>query len=187
MRMITQAEYNLITERILRVSDKTTTILFGAAGLDSLPITIPVNVAMQLASEKNRCLLIDLDTKRNAAAKAFEVSDQTDSNDWRPKSAKTPIQGLTIWPAHNFKKLKNMNLTPLVEAAREKFQYILINAPYLLASPDRDLIANAGQFAVIFTKNAAQAAQLAQVIKSADCKLIANIQLTNPDSDEKSE
>jgi len=175
---IAGADYQLITERILQVGGKYKSVLFAAAGLNCLPITIPVNVAIQLAEQKKRCLLIDLDLKRDAVAKAFNLADKTDPKDLRPKPYKTPFEHLLIWPGHNFTKIKQMNIKPLVEAAIEKFDLVLVNAPYIDSSPDRTQIASAANCSIIFTKSTAQATRLAALMQASQCKLIGNIQIT---------
>ncbi len=175
---IASADYRLITERLLQTGGKYKSVLFAAAGLNCLPITIPVNVAIQLAEQEKRCLLIDLDLKRDAVAKAFDLADETDPKDLRPKPYKTPFEHLLIWPGHNFTKIKQMNIKPLVEAAVEKFDWVLINAPKLDSSCDRTQIASAAQCSIIFTQNTAQATRLAALMKASQCKLIGSIQIT---------
>ncbi len=175
---ISSADYQLITERILQIGGKYKSVLFAAAGLNCLPITIPVNVAIQLAEQKKRCLLIDLDLKRDAVARAFNLADKVDPKDLRPKPYKTPFEHLLIWPGHNFTRIKQMNIKPLVEAAIEKFDWVLINAPYLDSSPDRTQIVSAAQCSIIFAQNTTQATRLAALIKASQCKLIGNIQVT---------
>lgn len=171
------ADYKLITEKILKLGGKSKSVLFAAAGLNCLPITIPVNVAIQLAQHQKRCLLIDLDLKRDAVAKAFNLVDKLDPKDLRPKPYKTPFENLLIWPAHNFTKTKQMNIKPLAEAAAGKFDLVLINAPYLDGSPDRMQIASAAQCGIIFTQNSTQATRLTELMKTTQCKLITNIQV----------
>ena len=175
---ITGADYQLITQRILQIDGKYKSVLFAAAGLNCLPITIPVNTAIQLAEQNKRCLLIDLDLKRDAVAKAFDIADKMDPKDLRPRPYQTPFKDLLIWPGHNFTKTKQMNIKPLVEAAVEKFDLVLINAPYLDSSPDRGQIASAAQCSIIFTQDTRQATRLAALIKASACKLIGNIQIT---------
>ncbi len=170
------ADYKLITEKILQLGGKTRSVLFAATGFNCLPITIPVNVAIQLAGQKKRCLLIDLDLKRDAVAKAFNLVDKPDPEDLRPKPYKTPFENLLVWPAHNFTKTKQMNVKPLVQAAVGKFDLVLINAPYLEGSPDRMQIVSAAQCGIIFTQNSTQATRLTELMKTTQCKLISNIQ-----------
>lgn len=171
------ADYKLIIEKILQLGGKSKSVLFAAAGLNCLPITIPVNVAIQLAKHQKRCLLIDLDLKRDAVAKAFNLVDKLDPKDLRPKPYKTPFENLLIWPGHNFTKTKQMNIKPLVQAAVAKFDLVLINAPYLDGSPDRTQIASAAQCSIIFTQNSTQATRLTEMMKTTQCKLISNIQV----------
>ncbi len=178
---LAESDYRLITERILQVGDKYKSILFAAAGIKCLPVTIPVNTAIELAGNKKRCLLIDLDLKRDAVAKAFGIADKPAVGDFRPRPCATEFKDLLVWPAHNFAQTKQMNIKPLVEAAIEKFDLVLINAPYLDGSPDRSQIAAAAQCAFIFTQNTTQAKRLAALIKTADCKLIGNIQINQED------
>lgn len=168
--------YEIITDRIKRIQKKHKSILFAAANPASLPVTIPVNVAIQLAEANKRCLLIDLDLRRDAIAKAFEVGAEHSENGLQMKAFKTGLENLWVLPAHSFTKLKQMNIKPIVTKAREKFDLILINAPYLAQSIDRKQIASAAQAALIFTESAADATNLAKLIKSSNCALIANIQ-----------
>ena len=170
-------EYSLITERIRRVENKYKSILFAGANLSSLPVTIPVNVAIELAKQNKRCLLIDLDLKRNSIAEAFEVASQAGTDDPGVKAFRTELKNLWILPAHHFTKLRQMNIKPIVSKALEKFDFVLINAPHLKSSPDRRQIASSAQAALIFSESAQQATNIAALIKNADCALIANIQI----------
>lgn len=169
--------YELITDRIRRVEKKYKSILFAAADIASLPVTIPVNVAMQLAQQNKRCLLIDADLKRDAVAKAFEIGAEAAGGGLRVKAFQTELKNLWVWPAHNFTRVKQMNVKPIVTKALEKFDFVLINAPSLMESPDRRQIASAAQAALVFGESATQATNLAQLIKSTDCTLIGNIQI----------
>ncbi|MHC5061654.1 MAG: hypothetical protein ACYTFK_11300 [Planctomycetota bacterium] len=174
------SDYQLISQRVLGTNGKYKSLLFAAAGLNCLPITIPVNVAIDLAEQKKRCLLIDLDLKRDAVATVFNLSDKTNPKNLRPRPYKTPFENLQIWPGRNFNMTKQMNIKHLVEAAIEKFDLVLINAPYLDSSPDRTQVALAAQCSIIFTQNTAQATRLASLMQASGCKLIGNIQITPP-------
>ncbi len=172
-----ESDYRLITERILQVGGDCKSVLFAAAGISTLPVTIPVNIAIQLAGGDKRCLLIDLDLKRDAVAKVFGVGDTPSTEDFRPRPSKTDFEGLLIWPGHNFIRSKQMNIKALVEAAVEKFDIVLINAPYLDGSPDRGQIASAAQYCFVFSSNGRQAGRLAELVKQASCKIIGSIQI----------
>lgn len=176
--LITESDYRLVTQRILKIKQKPRSILFAAAARNSLPITIPVNIAIQLAEDKYRCLLIDLDLKRNAIAKAFDIEDKPDPKHLRPMPCPTPIKELFVWPAHNFTRSGHMNIIPLVGAAVENFDYVLISAPYFTGSPDRVQIATAAEFSFIFTQDLVQAELLDTIIELTDCKILANYQIS---------
>ena len=146
-------EYELLTERILKLKGKKQTVLLAAAGTKTLPVTIPVNVAIELVGKKKRCLLIDLDLKRDAIAKALDISDKPGVSAVQPGPCETEFKDLVVWPAHNFARSKHMNIKALADAASEKFDLVLINAPYLDGSPDRNLIAMAADYGFIFTQS----------------------------------
>jgi len=171
------ADYRLIADRILKLPGKSKSIIFTAPNLTSLPTTIPVNIAIQLTKNKNRCLLIDLDLKRNAVAKAFDIQSSPASNTSRPKALQTPFKLLYIWPAYNFTQIKQINIVPIVTAALKKFDYVLINAPYLTASPDQVHFITAAQYCLLFSHDTTQTKPILELIKQTKCKLIANIQM----------
>jgi len=164
-----------IIEQISRLKKNCKSILFAAARLHALPVNLPVNVAIELARINKRCLLIDLDLKRDALAKAFGLDHQDERNGFQPMVLKTEFENLWIWPAHNFTRLKQMNIGYLVQRAMDKYDFILINAPSLLSSPDRRYIASSAQAAIVFSSNGSPANGLAELIKNSGCTLIDNI------------
>lgn len=172
-----ETDYRLISERILQIGGKERTVLFAAAGLDCLPITVVVNTAIELAHEGQRCMLVDLDLKRDAIAMAFDIAEEQNRKDFTPRLRKTAFENLMVWPAHNFKLIRHLNIRPLTEAAVEKFDYVLINAPYLDGHVDRRQIASVAKYGFIFTNNPRQAARLAELFKETECKLVGNIQI----------
>jgi len=168
-------DYEFITKRIEQVRKKYKSILFASADADSLPITIPVNVAIRLAKNKKHCLLIDLDLRRDSIAKAFGLD--SGKNDLRLRAIRTEFENLWVWPGHNFARSKQMNINQIVQKAVDRFDFILINAPSLLSSPDRRQIISAAQAAFICTKDTSEAAKLAELIKPLDCIVIGNVQI----------
>jgi len=182
-----EENYALITERLKRVGRKYRSILFASDRLGSLPVTIPVNVAIRLAKNRKRCLLIDLDLRRNAVASAFELDAQ--KSGLRPRAVRTEFENLWLWPGHNFTWLKQMEIRVIVQKALDRFDFILINAPSLVSSPDRRQIISAAQAAFICSKDASEAAKLTELIKPLNCKVIGRIQipLWGQDREQKTE
>jgi len=175
-----ESTYESVIKRIKRVKKKYKSILFASIGAGALPVTIPVNVAIGLAKKKKRCLLIDLDLRRDAVAKAFGLD--AEQSGLRAKSVQTEFENLWVWPGHNFSQLKQMNIMEIVEKALdkkspEKFDFILINAPALVSSPDRKQIISAARAAFICTKNTSEMKKLAELIKPLDCTIIGHIHI----------
>lgn len=172
----TQAgNYQAITEQISRLKKNCKSILLAAASSHALPVTIPANVAIGLANANKRCLVIDLDLKRNALAEAFGLDHQDEQNGLQPTALKTEFENLWIWPARHFTRLKQMNVGSLVRGAVDKFDFIIINAPSLSSSPDRRYIASSAQVAIIFSSNGSPANGLAELIANSGCAIINNI------------
>lgn len=173
--------YKPIAKRIKQVKKKYKSILFASTEVGALPVTIPVNVAVGLAKEKKRCLLIDLDLKRDAVAKVFELG--AEQSGLRAKAVQTEFENLWVCPGHSFSQSKQMNITAIVEKAldrksAEKFDFILINAPSLVSSPDRRQIISAAQAAFICTKDTSEMKKLTELIKPLDCTIIGHIQIS---------
>ncbi|MFH1615169.1 MAG: hypothetical protein ABIG61_08820 [Planctomycetota bacterium] len=166
-----------VTERILAAEKKCRIILFAGANVSSLPITVPVNSGIELAKRGKRCFLIDLDVRRDALAKAFGIDSEWQKSDFQARSYQSELENLWIWPSHNFIKLRHMNVAGLVKQAMEKFDLVLINAPYLLSSPDRRYIASTCQGALIFSGNKAETESLCELMKEAGTMVIARVSM----------
>ena len=172
--------YESIVKRIKQVKKKYKSILFASAEQEALPVTIPVNTAIGLAKEKLRCLLIDLDLRRDAVAKVFGID--ADQSGLSPRSVQTEFENLRIWPAHKFSQSKQMNIVDIVEKALDKkspqkFDFTLINAPALVGNLDRKQVIAAAQAAFVCTKDTPEREKLDKLIKPSDCRIIGSIQI----------
>ena len=145
-------------------------LLFAANSLDDLPVTVPVNLAVCLA-QMHKCLLVDLDIKRNAIAQVFELDTTGTDASLIVSSYPTPLDNLSVWPAHNFGMLRQMNLQILFEGAVKKYDYVLIYAPYLTTLTDRRQIAACAKQAIIFSGD--NDSQLTKLLQVCNCKVIA--------------
>jgi hypothetical protein len=173
--------YEPIIKRIKQVRKKYKSILFTSVEAESLPVTIPVNVAMGIAKNKKRCLLIDLDLRRDAVAKVFGFD--AEQSGLRAKALQTEIENLWVWPGHIFSQLKQMNITGIVERALDKksidkFDFVLINAPSLVSNPDRKQIILAARAAFICIKNdSSERKKLTELMEPLDCTIIGRIRV----------
>ena len=163
---------NADTQQLLEVLQTSNSpVLLAASGLTDLPVTIPVNLAVSLAGT-GKCLLIDLDSKRDALAKVFEVDSSRIQHHLKMLPVPTEFENLSIWPARYFDLLKQMNLRSLLNAASKKYEHILLYAPYLTVLADRKQIASCSKQAIIFCKGSEKAAQLHRLLKMYDCKVL---------------
>jgi hypothetical protein len=162
----------LIHEKIVSLKSHDKSILLAGAGLEYLPVTIPVQTAVRLAQAGKKILLIDLDTKRNAAAKAFDLKENAVKNCIRPKPLPSPVANLSLWPAEFFVRFGQMNLRSVIQSAENCFDIILINAPYLDGHIDRKLITSSAKGGFIFCKTTQQFDRLRKLLAQNHCQLL---------------
>ncbi len=163
-------DYPALLEAVSRRNGHTASILMAASSLTDLPITIPVRTAVALAASR-KCLLIDLDIKRDALASVFDL-DEAEAVPTALKPVSSGIDNLDVWPAHFFARLKQMNLKSLLAEARKTYAVILINVPYLTTHPDRRQIVRCADAAVVFAKDKNALPGLEQILNAGDCRIV---------------
>jgi len=168
---------NADIQQILKVLQKPNgqmrPVLLAASGLADLPVTIPVNLAVSL-SNTGKCLLIDLDSKRDALAKVFEVDSSKIEPHLKISPVPTEFDNLSVWPARYFDLLKQMDLRSLLDSASQKYDHILLYAPYLTVLADRKLIASCSKQAILLCKDIERREQLSRLLKKCDCEILLN-------------
>jgi len=122
-------------------SGTTRTILMGAWHVAELAVTIPVNVGMRLAQQGLRCLLVDVDSKRDAIAKVFDVEDGSydqirqghGEESQRNFGISTCITNLRVLPAKSFcdgeRGVDMMCVREAIAAVQDRYDRIIIYAP----------------------------------------------------------
>jgi hypothetical protein len=161
-----------IYNKIASLSGNNRSILFAGAGLEYLPVTIPVQTAAKLAGAGKKVLIIDLDMKRNAVAKVFDPDQNAIKNCPRPRLLPSPIENLSFWPAEFFVRFGQMNLRSVMQAGWSQFEIIFINAPYLDGHPDRNLIASSAKYGLIFCQTKQQFERLQALMAAGGCQLL---------------
>lgn len=164
-----------LTSQILALRDSPRTVLLAAAGLNCMPVTIPIRMAVNLAAEKKKCLLIDLDTKRDAVARVFAIEPKNPPS-FEPVA--TDVENVHVVAAHVFANSNILNIQMIVRATEKKYDVILLNAPYLDGHPDRRQIASCTPYSILFAQTTAQLERLRDVCKSARCKVIGSYRAT---------
>lgn len=152
------------------------TLLLAASRLSDLPVTIPINLALHFAGQ-GTCLLIDLDSKRDALARVFDVDSSRINPHLKVSPVQTSFENLSIWPARYFDLLKQMNLGTLLQAANRKYDHTLLYAPYLTVLADRKQIAACSKQAVVFCKENEQEAQdsLHRLLEKYNCRILCEM------------
>ncbi len=161
-----------VVEKILTLTGKTNSVLLAGAGLESLPVTISVKAAIHLAHAGKKCILIDLDTRRNAAAKVFDIHSD-DVKYPSPKPIPTIVDNLSLWPAEFFVRFARMNLRHIIQSLNTNYEIVLINAPYLDGHSDRKFIASCADHGLIFCRKPQQLERLTQLLDHGNCKLLS--------------
>lgn len=119
------------------------TILMAAESAQELGVTVPVNVAIRLAQKGKKTLLIDLDCRRNAVSKVFDI----DTGGTQTQAAETCIDNLWVWPGRDTKDIKQV-----ITSLESRYDCLVVYAPNIGASADWDKIAGSINAAMLFSK-----------------------------------
>jgi hypothetical protein len=132
----------------------TKTTLMAAESAEELPVTIPVNVAVHLAQRNQKCLLIDLDLRRGAISKVFDIDSAERSNRARGEAIATCISNLRVWPASNFNKGDGdsdvTNIKDVITRLESRYERLIVYAPNIKLLADGYRIAGCVGAAMLF-------------------------------------
>ncbi|HDS84890.1 MAG TPA: hypothetical protein ENN97_06840 [Phycisphaerales bacterium] len=149
-----------------KINGQARIILLAAGSLRDLPVTVSVNVAVRLANS-HQCLLIDLDTKRDAVAHVFEVH----GTDASALPVKTPVKNLSVWPAHCVSTLSPAKWEQMLAEARRTYDIVLFNAPYLNRLEQSEQIVRCTDAAVVFSADTPSAQSLCRLLSAGSCRV----------------
>lgn len=166
---------SLILKRTSKLSGHSKCLLLAAGRINDLPVTTAIQLAAAL-SDSGPCLLIDLDSKRNALAKVFDIDSSHINVDLKVSPVRTPLPNVELWPAAYFDLLKQMNLRLLIDSARKKYAHIILYAPYLSTLADRKQIASCSGHAILFEAAQKERSKLELLLKMCKCKLLLKLQ-----------
>ncbi len=122
------------------------TILMAAENVEELGVTVPVNIAIHLAKKGRKCLLIDLDSARNAVSKVFDI--ETDGPGRGEIAA--CIKNLWIWPASNLGKGDATEFKNTICDLQSRYDRLIIYAPNVKALDGCKTIADSVGSAILF-------------------------------------
>ncbi|MHC4572553.1 MAG: FHIPEP family type III secretion protein [Planctomycetota bacterium] len=136
-----------------RSANEAKTILMGAESIEDLPVTIPVNVAINLA-QKHKCLLIDLDLERNAVAKVFYDDNEDREGPQDGVGVPTCINNLWIWPARSLCEGDNdshlSRFKDLITTLGTQYDHLILYAPNVKSLVALEQAANVVGTAMLF-------------------------------------
>ncbi|HUT30673.1 MAG TPA: FHIPEP family type III secretion protein [Sedimentisphaerales bacterium] len=178
--------YERIAELVKsRSSEKAKVLLMGAVFAEELPVTVPVNIAIRLAHGHQRCLLVDLDSERDALAKVFD--DKSDSTARSAAGEKaTCISNLWIWPASGFGKVNGgydlLKLKNLITSVAGRYDHLIIYAPNIKPTVRWEQAASSIHLAMLFGKAGHDAAdsplgRLHRVLTDSGCDILRPAQV----------
>lgn len=72
----TKEYYEKLSRIICSVEEKLRVILLTSEKVNSLPVTVPINIAIRLSQKGQKVLLVDADPQRNAAANVFDLNPE---------------------------------------------------------------------------------------------------------------
>ena len=145
-------------------------ILLVADNPRDLPVTIAINAAMHLA-ETSKCLLVDLDIRRDALWHVFQV----DARHPASAPAPTPLDNLYLWSARNISQLPETDIENALAAAAQDYDVILFYAPGLLAHPQRTQIIGAADAAILFAGDHQSTEPLRNLLASGSCRILKTL------------
>ncbi|MCK4998314.1 MAG: hypothetical protein KAS23_02225 [Anaerohalosphaera sp.] len=128
--------------------DKEQTILIASDNIASLPVTVPVNIAVELSNAGLKCLLVDLDLKREAVSNVFDVTGQSCGSE--RFITDSGVNGISIICAGMISKLTSDKVISLIGSCTEKYDRILVYAPDIMLNSKVDLISTSCKSAMLF-------------------------------------
>ena len=158
----------------------TKTTLMAAESVEELPVTIPVNVAVRLAQRNQKCLLIDLDLKRGAISKVFDIDSGDGSNRVRGEAIATCINNLWVWAASNFDKddgnTEVTNIKDMIARLESQYERLVVYAPNIKLLADRCRITDCVGAAILFgSKSKIESSSISdfhKLLKSSGCEIL---------------
>ncbi|MHC4622744.1 MAG: FHIPEP family type III secretion protein [Planctomycetota bacterium] len=135
-------------------TDHIKTVLMAAENIAELPVTVPVNIALCLARKERRCLLVDLDSARDAVAKVFEVDGKGPEGKHGTLGRPSCISNLSILPASDFGKCEKegdrSKLKDTLTLAKATYDHIILYAPHVQSLIQSQEVANSMDTAILF-------------------------------------
>jgi Mrp family chromosome partitioning ATPase len=180
----TKEHYEDIAEQIKsRHGGQLKTILMGAEISNVIPVTVPVNIAIQLAKNGHKCLLIDLDYERDSIARVFElhkhIIDETIPSKQTITGIPTCIQNLRLYPAlwltdstAKIPMLDASKINQIITNLKTRYDYLIMYSPDLNKHNGCKLIGECIDAAMLFGKDSGLLSETFELLEKFECEII---------------
>ena len=179
-----KGRYEEASELFTTCSDNTVrTILMGAERQKTLPVTIPVNIAIKLAGKGRKCLLIDLDYQRDSVARVFElhkhILDEHIPSGHTITGIPTCVRNLWIYPScwltentNDLTTLDYPKINQIITHLKIKYDNIIIYSPNLNKHHNCELIGECIDAAMLFGKPSLNLRKAFELVEQFECVIL---------------
>ena len=157
-----------------KTAELTKTILMVSENIEELPVTIPVNIAVRIAKKDLKCLLIDMDSARNAIAKVFDVDTISPAAKTQNAVVPSGINNLWLFMANN----PNEGCCEIITRIKGQYDCVFIYAPNVdvVTSGCWEQIANCIDTTMFFGANSksndSSLGNLRGILKNHNCETL---------------
>ncbi|MHC4759384.1 MAG: hypothetical protein ACYTE8_12075, partial [Planctomycetota bacterium] len=166
-----------------RYSGQLKIILMGAESPKVIPVTVPVNVAIQLAKNGHKCLLIDLDYERDSIARVFElhkhIIDENIPSKQTITGIPTCVRNLRLYPAlwltdsaAKIPMLDASKINQIITNLKVRYDYLIMYSPDLNKHNGCKLIGECIDAAMLFGKDSGLLSETFELFEKLECEII---------------
>jgi hypothetical protein len=160
--------YDDIVRRIESAPSEQKVVVFGAASIEELPVTVAVNVAIRISKKGRRCLLIDADTERGAIAKVFELESEA----IKDRAAQTCIKNLSVRSGLDVVGVDIGVAKERIQTIARGYDRVIIYAPNINSVSRCEALSGIAGGAIIF-EGAQSNDDLSSQLEASVCELVA--------------
>jgi hypothetical protein len=160
--------YDDIVRRIELVPSEQKVVLFGAASIEELPVTVAVNTAIRISKKARRCLLIDADTERGAIAKVFELESEA----IKDRATETCIKNLWVRSGRDLAGADVKVVKEKMQTIARGYDRVIIYAPSINSASRCEALSGIAGGAIIF-EGVQSNNDLSSQLGASVCELVA--------------
>ena len=141
--------------------DSEQVILIASDNIASLPVTVPVNLAVELGCADMKCLIVDLDLKREAISNVFDIGKGKDNT----AIIESGVTGISVLCASWINENSIEQTSDIIKSAVNNYDRILIYAPDIRLSAKVEAVCLCCDSAMLFGKDTEYGEELSSLRK----------------------